>query len=123
MTEYTRVGDHFSRKFVASLSATDQHLSVLINYLVTPRPESAEAKLPSHWTTVLSSLHTADGLLFLDERLVLPHCLQQPVLTLLHSTHAGARAMLSMAEFVWFPAHGPGNPMQSATRSCLHGNW
>ncbi len=103
MTEYTRVGDHLSREFVASLSATHQHLSTLIEYLVTPRPESAKAKLPSHWLTVLPYLHTSEGLLFLDERLVLPHCLQQPVLTLLHSTHTGARAMLSMAEFVWFP--------------------
>ncbi len=121
VTEYTRVGDHFSREFVASLSTTDQHLSVLIDYLARPLPESAKAKirskLPSHWTTVLPSLHTSDGLLFLDERLVLPHCRQQPVLSLFHSTHAGARAMLSMAEFVWFPRMVP--EIQCIARICL----
>ena len=71
MTEYSRVGDspRICREF---FDATDQHLSVLIDYLTTPRPESAmakiRAKLPSHWITVLPSLHSSDGLLFLDER-------------------------------------------------------
>ena len=65
MTEYTRVRDHFSRDLVAALSATDPNLSVLVDYLASPRTEAAQtknrSKKPSHWITVLPSLLTSDG--------------------------------------------------------------
>ncbi len=90
-----------------TLSKDDPHLSFLMDYLSTPCPESQKLKLrarmPEHWRSLLSSFHMAHSLLFLDERLIMPYCLQKPIALLLHSTHAGARAMLSLAEFIWFP--------------------
>ena len=107
MTDPSRVGDHFSPELIRSLTAADAELSGIIELLSTPRPESEKnkrrAKLNKAWLSVFPSLHTNNGLLFIDERLILPHCLRTPVLQLLHSTHAGARAMMSMAEFVWSP--------------------
>ena len=120
MTGPTCVGDHFSPELIRSLTAADSELSGIIDLLVTPRPESEKtkrrAKLKKIWLPVLPSLHSDNGLLFLDERLILPHCSRVPILQLLHSTHAGARAMMSMAEFVWFP--NMVREIHFVTRSC-----
>ena len=119
-TSYSRVEDHFSRELIISLTKDDPHLSLIMDYRTTPRPESQKSKirnkLPEHWRSVLPSLHVADQLLFLDERLVMPTCLQTPIISLLHSTHAGARAMISMAEFIWFPHMV--RSIHSMTRAC-----
>ncbi len=119
-TAYSRDEDHLSPELLVSLTKADTHLSLIMDCLTTPRPESQKAKmrtkLPEHWRSNLSSLHVADDLLFLDEHLVMPACLQTPIISLLHSTHAGARAMLSMAEFIWFPHMV--RSLQSMARTC-----
>ncbi len=74
------------------------------------------AKLPEHCRSVLPSLHVADDFLFLDERLVMPAGLQKPITALLHATHADARAMLPMAEFLWF--HHKVRAFHSMARTC-----
>ena len=56
-----------------------------------------------YWSDLWKDLDVADGCLFLDDKVVLPELLRAPFLQLLHSTHAGARAMLSRCDHVWFP--------------------
>ncbi len=57
-----------------------------------------------YWSSLWKDLHTTeDGCIFLDNRLVLPEAIRSAFLTYLHSSHAGARAMKSKADYVWFP--------------------
>ncbi len=82
-TSCSRIDDHFSRELVFTLSKDDPDLSLIMDCLSTNRREAQKknlrAKLPEHWHSLLPSLHVADNLLFLDERLVMRACIQKVV--------------------------------------------
>ncbi len=60
-------------------------------------------RVGAYWADLWKDIHESDGCLFLDDEVILPELLRAPFLQLLHSTHAGARAMLSRCDHVWFP--------------------
>ena len=72
----------------------------------------------TNWRALWKDLHiTPEGCLFLDNRIVLPVSLQQPFLTYLHATHAGAKAMWEKANYVWFKHMY--KSIQAQARTCL----
>ena len=47
--------------------------------------------------------HVKEGLLFNDNKLVVPAALRSPFLSLLHETHPGQFGMKALAENIWWP--------------------
>ena len=48
-------------------------------------------------------IHVKEGLLFNDNKLIVPAALRSPFLSLLHENHQGHFGMKSLAENIWWP--------------------
>ena len=91
----------FSSEMIRELTRIDKTLRAVINAL--NGSENQRKRLGIYWSDSWKDLHVADGCLFWDDKVVLPELLREPFFKLLHSTHAGARAMKSRCDHVWFP--------------------
>ncbi len=101
-TEADLAIDQFSVDHIRKLSAKDVFIQKL--RAAIDDPEKRRVVMGKYWSSLRKDLHTTeDGCVFLDNRLVLPQAIRSAFLTYLHSSHAGARAMKSKAEYVWFP--------------------
>ena len=84
-TEEAQVIMYFSPKLVTTLAQQDQTIQKVIKAL--KGTEEDKAAIGSYWRALWRDLHiTADGCLFLDNRIVLPVSLQTPFLSYLHAT-------------------------------------
>ncbi len=95
------MANQFSAEMIRELTRTDKTLQTVITAL--HGSENQRKRVAVYWADLWKDLHVSNGCLFLDDKVVLPELLRQPFLQLLHSTHAGARAMKSRCEHVWFP--------------------
>ena len=57
----------------------------------------------SYLKTFQRDIHVKEGLLFNDNKLIVPAALRSPFLSLLHETHPGQFGMKSLAENIWWP--------------------
>ena len=53
--------------------------------------------------TFQRDIHVKEGLLFNDNKLIVPAALRSPFLSLLHETHPGQFGMKPLAENIWWP--------------------
>ncbi len=95
------MSNQFSAEMIRELTRTDKTLQTVITAL--HGSENQRKRVGVYWADLWKDLYVSDGCLFLDDKVVLPELLRQPFLQLLHSTHAGARAMKSRCEHVSFP--------------------
>ncbi len=94
--------NQFSPDLIRVVSQSDGFLTKL-QHAISGFDADRQA-MGSYWRSLWRDLHvTADQCVFLDHRIVLPDSLRTPFLSFLHATHAGAKAMLEMASYVWFP--------------------
>ena len=49
------------------------------------------------------NIHVKEGLLFIDNKLIVPAALRSPFMSLLHKTHPGQFGMKSLVENIWWP--------------------
>ena len=90
----------FSAEMIRELRKSDKTLQAVITAL--HGSDNQRKRQGVYWSDLWKNLHVADGCLFLDDTVILPELLRARILQLLHSTHAGARAMLSRCDHVWF---------------------
>jgi hypothetical protein len=65
-------------------------------------PSAAQKNMSSYWSS-RSDMHVDDGLLYFDQKLVIPVQARQEFLAALHRGHTGVSAMIRRAKFVWWP--------------------
>ncbi len=94
--------NQLSPDLIRALSQSDGALNQL-RHAISGSDSNGRAMGP-YWCSLWCDLHvTSDNCVFLDNRIVLPDSLRTPFLSYLHSTHAGAKAMLEMAQYVGSP--------------------
>ena len=89
--------------FISAAIKKDQNLRPLINFARKRDWEAIKASYGQYWLTIRNRLHVREDCLLIDERIVIPSQLRQPVLDSLRLTHPGSAAMLDLSYHVWFP--------------------
>ena len=89
--------------FISAAIKKDQNLRPLINFVKKRDWEAIKASYGQYWFNIRNRLHVREDCLLIDERIVIPSQLRQPVLDSLHLTHPESAAMLDLSYHVWFP--------------------
>ena len=92
----------FSKKFLAILTGKDAILKEVRDCVMRDDPDRLQEISPflfSYWM----DLSVKHGCVCLDERTVIPKSIKDAVLEVIHSTHPGSFAMLSLAQNIWWP--------------------
>ena len=105
-------------------AAEDPELQILrrATLLGWPRcKHSAPAILQEYWA-VKNDMHLADGMLCVDDRILVPRSLQQEVLALLHESHMGSEKMKARARraLYWTNMSTDIDRTAASCTTCLH---
>ena len=85
-------------------NAEDDRIIQKVKSLVQIKNNAIIARLPPPWREKFNSFSVSDnGLLYMDNRLVIPKNMRENVLRAIHFGHAGRDAMLKEAADVWWP--------------------
>ena len=85
-------------------NAENERLIQKVISLVRSRNNAVIARLPPPWREKFSSFSVSEnGLLYMDNRLVIPKDMRENVLRAIHSGHAGRDEMLREASDFWWP--------------------
>ena len=92
--------DHCSNKLIKLMSDEDKILKEVKKAVEEGRPLD---KFGAYQQNFQRDIHVKEGLLFNDNKLIVPAALRSPFLSLLHETHPGQFGMKSLAENIWWP--------------------
>ena len=91
--------NHCSKKLLQLMTREDEVIWDLIETLKTKRPVGI---FGSYMKNSSKDHHIKDGLLFLDNKLVVPATIRGIFSTMLHETHPGHFGMKSLPEYIWW---------------------
>ena len=92
--------DHCSNKLIKLMTDEDKILKEVKKAVEEGRPLD---KLGAYLKNFQRDIHVKEGLLFKDNKLIVPASLRSPFLSLLHETHPGQFGMKSLTENIWWP--------------------
>ena len=92
----------FSKKLLAILTGNDAILKEVLNCVLRDDPDRLKEISP-HIFSYWRDLSVKHGCICLDKRIAIPKVIKDAVLEVIHSTHPGSLAMLSLAQTVWWP--------------------
>ena len=92
-----------SNVYIQANAENDRLIQKVIG-LVRSRNNAVIARLPPPWREKINSFSVSEnGLLYMDNRLVIPKDMRENVLRAIHFGHAGRDAMLREASDIWWP--------------------
>ena len=92
-----------SNVYIQANAENDRLIQKVIG-LVRSRNNAVIARLPPPWREKINSFSVSEnGLLYMDNRLVIPKDIRENVLRAIHFGHAGRDAMLREASDIWWP--------------------
>ena len=65
-----------------------------------------ESSIPENYSRQCKQLNTRWGIVFLDDRIIIPTGMRDSVLNALHFGHPGESKMLADSKIFWWPGHG-----------------
>ena len=96
---YSKINDVYIQA-----NAEDDRIIQKVKSLVQNKNNAIIARLPTPWREIFNSFSVSDnGLLYMDNRLVIPKNMRKNVLRAIHFGHVGRDAMLKEAADVWWP--------------------
>ena len=102
--------------FYIQANAEDDRIIQKGKNLVQNKNNAIIGRLPPPWRKKFNSFSVSDsGLLYMDNRLVIPKNMRENLLRAIHFGHAGRDAMLKEAADIWWP-HGHREVVQKAKK-------
>ena len=92
--------DHCSNKLIKLMTDEDKIIKEVKKAVQEGRPLD---KFGAFLKNFQRDIHVKEGLLFNDNKLIVPAALRSPFLSLLHETHPGQFGMKALAENIWWP--------------------
>ena len=92
----------FTKGFLAVLTSKDAVLKEVRDCILKNDPQRCKEVNPymySYWR----DLHVRSGCVCIDERVAIPHSIQDAVLQSLHLTHPGSRGMITLGQYAFRP--------------------
>ena len=92
----------FTKGFLAVLTSKDAVLKEVRDCILQNDPQRCKEVNPymySYWR----DLHVRSGCVFIDERVAIPHSIQDAVLESLHLTHSGSWGMITLGQYAFWP--------------------
>ena len=94
------LSDHCSNKLIKLMTDEDKILKEVKKAVHEGKPLD---KFGAYLKNFQRDIHVKEGLLFNDNKLIVPAALRSPFLSLLHETHPGQFGMKALAENIWWP--------------------
>ena len=94
------LSDHCSNKLIKPMTDEDKILKEVKKAVQEGKPLD---KFGAYLKNFQRDIHVKEGLLFNDNKLIVPAALRSPFLSLLHETHPGQFGMKALAENIWWP--------------------
>ena len=92
--------DHCFSKLIKLMTDENKILKDVKKSVEEGRPLD---RFGAYLNTFQRDIHVKEGLLFNDNKLIVPAALRSPSMTLLHETHPGQFGMKALAENIWWP--------------------
>ena len=92
----------FTKGFLAVLTSKDAVLKEVRDCILQDDPQRCKEVNPylfSYWR----DLHVRSGCVCVDERVAIPHAIQDAVLESLHLTHPGSWGMITLGQYAFWP--------------------
>ena len=94
------LSDHCSNKLIKLMTDEDKILKEVKKAVQEGKPLD---KFGAYLKNFQRDIHVKEGMLFNDNKLIVPAALRSPFLSLLHETHPGQFGMKALAENIWWP--------------------
>ena len=94
------LSDHCSNKLIKLMTDEDKILKEVKKAVQEGKPLD---KFGAYLKNFQRDIHVKEGLLFNDNKLIVPAALRSPFLSFLHETHPGQFGMKALAENIWWP--------------------
>ena len=102
---------------LAKASREDPVISTVMRYVKEGWPHVTDSEEVRHYMKLANSLTTENGCLLLGSRIVIPRCLREPVLHLIHLGHFGMQRMKQLARsVVYWPRIN--DDIENMSRTC-----
>ena len=92
--------EHCSKKLLKLMTNEEKILKDVKKAVEDGRPLD---RFGAYLKTFQRDIHVKEGLLIIDNKLLVPAALRSPFMSLLHETHPGQFGMKSLAENIWWP--------------------
>ena len=92
--------EHCSNKLIRLMTDEEKILKDVKKAVEEGRPLD---RFGAYLKNFQRDIHVKEGLLFNDNKLIVPAALSLPFLSLLHETHPGQFGMKPLAENIWWP--------------------
>ena len=92
----------FTKRFLAFITSKDAVLKEVRDCILQNDPQRCKEVNPylfSYWR----DLHVRSGCVCVDERVAIPHSIQDAVLESLHLTHPGSWGMITLGQYAFWP--------------------
>ena len=92
----------FTKGFLAVLTSKDAVLKEVRNCILQNYPQRCKEVNP-YMFSYLRDLHVRSGCVCIDERVAIPHSIQDAFLESLHLTHPGSWRMITLGQYAFWP--------------------
>ena len=92
----------FTKGFLAVLTSKDAVLKEVRDCILQSDPQRCK-EVNSHMFSYWRDLHVRSGCVCINERVAIPHSIQDAVLESLHLTHPGSWGMITLGQYAFWP--------------------